>query len=51
MGWYILGFVVLFGVFATGFFVGGKHKERAMGIAGRLKDTVVELKDTIGKKL
>jgi hypothetical protein len=43
MGWYILGFLVLVAVFGVGFFVGGKHKERVMAAAGRLKDTLGKL--------
>jgi len=43
MGWYILGFLVLLGVFAAGFLVGGKHKERVMAGAGKLKDTLGKL--------
>ena len=43
MGWYILGFLVLLGVFAAGFLVGAKHKEQAMAAVGTLKDTIGKL--------
>jgi len=43
MTYYVIGFLVLVAVFVTGFFVGGKHKERLMRAADTLKNTVGKL--------
>ena len=40
---YLIVIVLIVGSFVGGFFVGGKHKERVLLAAGRLKDTLGKL--------